>query len=239
MKPAVRRWAPLAIGIVVAAVCARLGVWQLDRLAQRRAQNARIEQQLSLSPLELPAASAAPAAAAAVSYRPVSATGTFDFSHQQVVVLRPRDGVPGVFLATPLMVSDSSAILVERGWVPSPDGKTVALETLAEPTETTVEGHLVEGDFSAPPPDAWPGYVRRASPALVPGAPAFPLVLRRTVLPPGAPDVMQPMLLPGLTNGPHLSYAIQWFAFGIIALVGSGLLVAKGGKGEGVSGERG
>src|SRR2546422_10341483 len=35
-----RDWAGLAFALAVAAVCVRLGVWQLDRLRQRRAWNA-------------------------------------------------------------------------------------------------------------------------------------------------------------------------------------------------------
>ena len=201
----VRRWLPLAIGIVVAAVCARLGFWQLDRLGQRMERNAALEVQLKI----------------------VSRQGTFDFERQQIVMLRPRRGVPGVFIATPLFLSDSTVMLVERGWVPSPDGKTVDLDQLTEPRTTVAEGYLVPADTTSARPEEWPAFVRTASPALVPLPNASPEVLRRTRLPEAAPPRMEPMELPDLTNGPHLSYAIQWFAFGLIALVGSGVLAFK------------
>jgi cytochrome oxidase assembly protein ShyY1 len=53
-----------------------------------------------------------------------------------------------------------------------------------------------------------------------------PLVLRRTVFPPGSPRGLAPVPLPRRSRGPHLSYAVQWFFFAAIALVGP--LVASG-----------
>lgn len=233
MKRAVRRWAPLAIGIVVAAVCARLGLWQLDRLEQRRVRNATIREALSAEPVQLDASPASPASSASLHYHRAQAAGTLDFSHQQVVVLRPLGGVPGVHIATPLRLSDTTAVLVVRGWVASPDGKTVDLAALSEPESTTVRGYVVEAEAAAKAePSDWPAFVRRADPALVPNAVVPRLVLWRTELPATAPAVMWPLELPELTNGPHLSYAIQWFAFGVIAIVGSAALVAKGGRRE-------
>jgi cytochrome oxidase assembly protein ShyY1 len=52
----------------------------------------------------------------------------------------------------------------------------------------------------------------------------LPVVLRRTDSP--IPS-LRPVPLPEVTDGPHLSYAIQWFAFGVIALVGSVVLARK------------
>jgi cytochrome oxidase assembly protein ShyY1 len=44
-----------------------------------------------------------------------------------------------------------------------------------------------------------------------------------------------PAPLPDTSEGPHLSYAIQWFTFAAIALVGYGLLVRRARRGTAAS----
>lgn len=167
----------------------------------------------------------------AAAYRRGRATGRFDFERQIVVMLKSLDGIPGVYIVTPLVLESGAAVLVERGWVASPDGRRVDLGALAEPASTLAEGILL-----APASDrsvatvSWPLFVREADPARLGGAlpyPVYPLVLRRTVLPAGAPQGMRALRPPRLDEGPHLSYALQWFGFAVIAVVGSAMLVAR------------
>lgn len=224
------RFVPLVVGMLVAAVCGRLGVWQLDRLEQRQSRNAILEARMARPALRLDAEPRIDAAADGGS-RAV-ASGTFDFDHQIVVMARSFQGAPGVHVVTPLVVDSTVLVLVERGWVASANAKDVDLAALAEPARTTVTGVLLE------PPrlsegtldTVWPRFVRAAAPSVVRGAyglPTVPLVLRRTELPAGVPPAFRPVPLPDLGNGPHLSYAVQWFSFGLIALVGGGILSVK------------
>ncbi|MFQ5704312.1 MAG: SURF1 family protein [Gemmatimonadales bacterium] len=225
-----KRYLPLVVGIVVGAVCVRLGVWQLHRLSQRKALNAHWETQLGKAPIDL-TESVMPDS---LERRRATGRGIFDFEHQVVVVLQSMNGVPGVYVETPLRLDDGTAVLVERGWVPSPDGKTVELAKLTEPDTGVVEGVLVlpAGPAGMSLGDTWPIYVRRPHPDDLESRFPYPLmhaVLRRTELPPTAPAALRPLPLPDLTNGPHLSYAIQWFSFATIAVVGSAILVWKKG----------
>jgi cytochrome oxidase assembly protein ShyY1 len=83
--------------------------------------------------------------------------------------------------------------------------------------------------------------VRTISPDALASAYPYELlrvVLRRTTEPPETPGVMTVIELPELTNGPHLSYAIQWFTFATIALVGSVTLSVRGGTREKREGRR-
>jgi cytochrome oxidase assembly protein ShyY1 len=48
------------------------------------------------------------------------------------------------------------------------------------------------------------------------------LIPQDTIVRSGVPV---PVPLPELTSGPHLSYAVQWFAFALIAVAGSLLVV--------------
>jgi surfeit locus 1 family protein len=228
-----RPWAVLLAGAAAALVCIRLGFWQLDRLAQRRATNARVAVRLAQPALAAESIVAAARHPAALDYRRARLSGRFDFSRQVIVVARPLGGRPGVHVVTPLRLADGTAILVERGWAPAPDGRTADLAALIEPEEAACDGVLLlpRGPGSAGA-ETWPLKVRAVDPALL--APRFPygvlpVVLRRADSPAGA---LRPVPLPERTEGPHLSYAVQWFAFAAIALVGSAALARKTAGGD-------
>jgi len=194
--------------LLIAAACVRLGVWQLDRLAQRRARNAQLAARLSLPPLEvrgphIPADSA--------RERRVVARGVYDFARERIWPGRSFEGTPGVALVTPLRLPDGSAVLVDRGWVPSPDAFHVDQAAYREDDTATVEGLALvpprgRGDVDAT--GFLPFVIQQQAPEAARGLP------RRW--PP-----------PALNNGPHLSYAIQWFSFAAIILVGTGALLRR------------
>ena len=111
------------LAVVVAAVCVRLGIWQLQRLGERRARNAAVSARLAAPPVSLNQLPGDPTAA---RYRRVRLTGTLDFDHEIVLIGRSRQGAPGVHIVTPLRLDGSDrAVLVNRGWVYAPDAATV------------------------------------------------------------------------------------------------------------------
>jgi surfeit locus 1 family protein len=215
------RFAPLLLGFGVAAVCFRLGLWQLDRHAERRAWNTQVETRLAAAPLLL-TSGAAGAGTDSLGYRRARAAGTFAFAEQTVEVNRSHQGAPGVFVLTPLRLADGTAILVNRGWTFAPDGMTADLDALAEPDTAVVEGILLApaGRFAVQPESLGLGY------------PLFPLVLRRTGARSWMPRGLTPAALPPRDGGPHLSYAFQWFAFAVIAAVGGTLLARRSADGR-------
>ncbi|HKV52863.1 MAG TPA: SURF1 family protein [Gemmatimonadaceae bacterium] len=217
------------IGCVVAAgaaaLFARLGVWQLHRLGERRAFNAQFEQRLAAAPVPL---DSVPADTAIAKYRRVRVHGTLDYDHQFVITGRSRDGAPGVFLITPLRPdSGARAVLVNRGWVYSPDASSVNKSLWLEAERTTVAGfiepiaaHASGGSQSASNPRAWRelDYARASAELPYPIAPFTIVELANGPRPNGAPTRLE---LPAMDDGPHLSYAIQWFTFAAIALYGA------------------
>jgi surfeit locus 1 family protein len=108
-------------------------------------------------------------------------------------------------------------VLVDRGWTYAADGMTVDPGLLGEPDSTVVEGvfGLPSGRFGVGPDTLRVGY------------PLLPVVLRRTSPSPGMPAALRPVPPPALDDGPHLSYAVQWFSFAAIALVGGALLARR------------
>ena len=189
------------VALAVAIVCVRLGFWQLDRLGQRRARNAMVAARLALPPLEVQRGTSPDSA----RNRRLIAHGVYDYPHERIGPGKSFDGTPGVALVTPLRLADSSVVFVDRGWVPSPDARHVDQARYRESDTASVEGVGI-----VPPP----------------GGSDVPFILQQSGLaaPRGLPRRWPP---PALDNGPHLSYAIQWFSFALIIVVGTGALLRK------------
>jgi len=198
------------VAILVAAVCVLLGRWQLNRLAQRRARNSVLAARLALPPLSVRRDVTADSA----RQRRVVAQGVYDFSVERTWPGRSFQGTPGVAVITPLRLADGSAVLVDRGWVPSPDAFHVDHALYREPDTATVTG------IAMIPP-------RGRGDVDVAGFLPFVIQLETPEPPPdrGLPRRWPP---PAFDDGPHLSYAIQWFSFALIALVGTAVLIRKG-----------
>jgi surfeit locus 1 family protein len=124
--------------LVVAAVCVRLGVWQLDRLKDRRASNAVARAARSAPVLQLTGNSTD----STVVNRRVRVRGNYDHAHDIVLRGQVYRGVPGVGIVSPLVLADDAktAVLVNRGFVPAPDAVTVDPSAFREPGEQQVEG---------------------------------------------------------------------------------------------------
>ncbi|NJN82760.1 MAG: SURF1 family protein [Caldilineaceae bacterium] len=95
----------------------RLGIWQLDRYAQRNEFNAKVVTRWRETPFDI-VANPLPSDLSGLEYRRVQADGRFDYAHQIVLKNQVRNDAPGVFLVTPLELADGRAVLVARGWVP-------------------------------------------------------------------------------------------------------------------------
>jgi surfeit locus 1 family protein len=225
-----RTLAFLILALVLAAGCIRLGVWQLDRLDERRARNAAIAASLSAPPTTWGAATRDPLLA---RHRRVQLAGRYRFDRELVLTSRGRDGAPGVYLLTPLQVTDGSLVLVNRGWVYAADGMSIDFSTWREPDTATVEGYLeefvpVSGAVSTPSQPRGVRHLVRDSIEARVGAPLAGFVVVQR-LGAGRQDTLAHPVrleLPSLSEGAHRSYAIQWFAFATIAVVG-GLVVAR------------
>ena len=217
------------ISLAVAALFARLGVWQLQRLAERRALNAELVSRIEMAPTSI---SELPADTALASYRLVKVTGRFDYDHQIILTGRSRQGAPGVYLITPLIPdSGGPAVLVNRGWVYSPDATTISIPTWYEPEHTAVEGYarpVPVLDAPDPRSESNPMAWRTLDSARVAETIPYPVARMYVVdLKPGerARGAPTRLSLPSLDEGSHKSYAIQWFSFMAIALYGIGYLV--------------
>ena len=236
-----RRWfLTTLLAIVAVGVLIRLGIWQLDRLAQRREFNARVIAQQKADPFALDSQSVG-ADLLSMEYRAVVVTGKYDPAQQVVLRNQVWQAQPGVHLLTPLVISGTDrAVLVDRGWIPSEEAAPDKRSKYDEPGIITVRGVLrrpqTKPDFGGvPDPLLAPGQTRldawniinleRISQQV-----SVPLLLAYIQQSPGStqsapPYRSEPQL--DLSEGSHFSYALQWFTFAAILAIGYPVYVRR------------
>ena len=228
LKP---RWIALGLfAVVMSVVCVRLGFWQLDRLQGRKHYNQLYEQGMSAT--AVPVEQLLKGSNGPLLYRKASATGTYDDAHEVILYGRSsQHGFPGNHLLTPLRLPDGSAVLVDRGWVPFNDDTPPVAEA-APPTGTVNITGLLAPTEPGGSPQQGPtttftkvdlAQIGRQLPYRL--LPYWMELQQQTPGQPGQLPELPPV--PKLTNGPHLGYALQWFAFATIAAFGFTYLVFR------------
>lgn len=218
-----RWWWVTLIVIALMIVLARLGVWQLDRLQQRRASNALLVAALAQPALDL-ARDPLPDDPSLLKDRQVVASGAFDLDHQISLRAQNWQGQAGVHLIAPLVLDGGpTAVLVDRGWIPDADADPQAwsrYETSGK-VELSGFGALSQtlrnsaAEEAQTPQRSWYrvdiGAIERQLPYEL-----LPIYMLQ------APDAEGQQSLPyrrepeiDLSEGPHLGYAVQWFIFSL------------------------
>lgn len=231
----------LAVALAATLGFVRLGWWQLDRLGERRAANAAVASRFEALPVPL---SELVADTATARYRRTTVRGTWDYANELVLTSRSRQGSPGVHVITPLKPLDGSpAVLVNRGWVYAADGMTVDLAVWVEGDTGNVSGFVETYTHNAGPvatPSAARG-VRRLTADSVAARIPYPiaplLVVQQDTA--AAAGISHPVRIepPALGDGAHRSYAIQWFAFAAITVIGTLAVLRKERHGDRTSAE--
>jgi surfeit locus 1 family protein len=238
-----RWWFATLLVMAGTLVLIRLGIWQLDRLAQRRAFNVQVASMRAQPALDLNQEQ--PGNIQDMEWRPVQSRGEYDFANQVAVRNQYHEGQSGYHLLTPLRfdgtLSDSSiasgstplAVLVDRGWIPA-DGNSAPDDwrKYDETGEVKVTGQIrlgrdkpaFGGVADALPEDGsklmiWNNadlvQIARQIPY-----PILPVYIQPNPDPvdPDPPVPFQPEL--DLTEGPHFGYAMQWFTFAALLFFG-------------------
>lgn len=212
------------------AVCVRLGIWQLDRLDERRAFNTQVETMRTLEPLDLNQET--PADIASMEWRAVTVTGEYDFENQVALRNQYNDGLYGFHLITPLHYN-GMAVLVNRGWIPAEsDSSPDEWRAYDEAGEVTVTGQIRLGqgkpafggvDDALPMDGTRLEVWNNLDVEKMSGQ--FPYPILNVFIQPNVeagdalpPIPYQPVI--ELTEGPHFGYALQWFTFATILFVG-------------------
>jgi cytochrome oxidase assembly protein ShyY1 len=236
---ATRGWVVRTLaGLLLVAVFVRLGIWQLDRSEQRSERNAVIEANVEAAPVPISDVIApGDDLEADDQWRRVRLTGEYDVDGQLFLRLRPLDGQNGVHVITPLVTADGTALLVDRGFVPT-EGSERDEPSVEPPPGGEVEvvarlrlsedGRGTGGDVSS-------GSVRFLDVDAIDDESAYPLYGAWGELveqDPPAPGAFQAVPPPEAEAGPHLSYAIQWFLFAVTGIGGFILLIRAEARGR-------
>lgn len=224
--PSQRRKEPHAIAAwmlaaALIALCIWASHWQYQRGVTRHARNAVISSHISLPVIAL---STVTANLNATEWRRVEATGHFDSENQILLRNKYFEGKYGFELLTRFVTQGSGSFWVDRGWV-SP-GVTAKEQPVLPATSKDglmitgrlrLDRSLPQGSFFAIPNsngnliEKWNAQSQSTF-----KSENFYLDLISTSQ--RAMNPAAPVLLPELTDGPHMAYALQWLFFGSLVL---------------------
>lgn len=237
------RWiASHVFALVMIATFIGLGFWQLQRLDERRDLNEAITSRSELAAVDVRELRDEDPGDA--EYRRVTATGTWLLDDQVRVTNQSLDGLPGDWVVIPLELDDGTVVAVNRGFVPR--SRVAEVDAYAPAASTArVEGLLFEsvgGGRFATGDD-----VERAGPAISrldldaigerQGLDLGALYVQADAESPAPDDLIQPVPPPDLGEGPHFSYAIQWFLFAAMTAVAYALILGRVARGSEARGD--
>jgi surfeit locus 1 family protein len=208
------------LGVVVAmAATARLGLWQLDRAAQKTAIGQAWRDRSQLEPMPGSQLPREPADVATALHRRIVIEGRWLPRHTIYLDNRTLHGLAGFVVVTPLLIAPGEAVLVQRGWAPRDAADRTRL-----PAAPLADGNVrIEARIAT-----WP------SPRLALSAAAEQGPIRQNLEPAGLARevgmVLRPLSLQQLSAPEesdalqrewpeppqdvwkHQGYALQWFA---------------------------
>jgi cytochrome oxidase assembly protein ShyY1 len=218
----------LLLAAIFASACVFLGRWQMDRRAETLAEINRVVTNYSAAPI--PFADARKQfnnLDPAMEWTQVELRGTYLVEGQRVVRNRPLNGQPGYEVVVPFRLASGETVVVDRGWLPIGNKNPGAPDSVPEPPAGDVtavvrlkhpepelqrgapEGQLASIDLAA--------YSAQLGYPLLTGA--YGQLASET---PPAAEMPFPFPKPSTEEGTHLSYSLQWFAFGVLMFVGFG-----------------
>ena len=233
-----RPWIFVSIFVIIAAaVMIRLGIWQLDRLAGRRAFNEQVLSQIDQPPLPL-TDGVVSGDMEVLEFRTVQIEGEYDLANTLVLGNQVWNEQIGVHLLTPLKIAGSEiVILVDRGWIPFEDWENGDLKAYDEVGSVNVEGMLritqtklglrdcLDETVGEAPFQVW----CLALDGIAGYLPYDLLSVYLIQAPEGDQTAAPYRAIPQIeiTEGPHLGYAVQWLTFAAILLIGYPFFVRR------------
>jgi cytochrome oxidase assembly protein ShyY1 len=216
------RWlAGHALVLILATIFVALGFWQLHR-NQEKHDKVRAARAAYAAPAPDLVQRATPA-----DGRRTEATGTYDADHEVLLRNQIQNGNAGDGILTPLRLADGTAVLVDRGWLATTDAESshripppagpVVVRGIVHPSRALSSQDAVRttaGMMSVPRVDLTrigAGLPYQLRPVWIEAQAQQP-----------APGTGQPLLPvpPPPDSVNHMQYAIQWFAFALIPLIG-------------------
>jgi surfeit locus 1 family protein len=214
---------PTLVYLCVFPALIALGMWQLDRSEQKRIFLEEQEQAAANEPIHLTAA--IENNTKALRYRKVEVAGRYDVAHQFLVDNQISDGKAGYFVLTPfILTGENKAVLVNRGWIPLNQNRSVLPELKIDNAEAVINGRInnfpsvgIKLAGAEIPSEDWPSIVQVVDSDVLAKKLGYPLFQFQVELDKERPGgfkrewhtatIMQPEQ--------HTAYAIQWFALAL------------------------
>ena len=205
-----------------------LAPWQLHKTEAKTERNHNIEAAFETDPVPLSEIFTTRGEVAdGKEWRRVSMTGHYLPESEVLLRLRPVNSSPAFQALTPFRLNSGEIMLVNRGFVPANQDNVPDIPA-APSEEVTIVGYA---RLDEPPPSHEPltdqGRLQVSGINSQQIADLTHLELGKDYvqLSDGQPGTLSAIPLPQLDSGPHLSYGIQWIAFGIMAPLGLGYFV--------------
>lgn len=210
----------LAVWVFAGACFTMLMPWQFGRNDERVAQNTALANAMKTDPVPLDSVLDRPNAE--IEWHKVSLTGRYLPAGEAIARLRTVQGEAAFEVLTPFRLNGGQVVLVDRGYVPPASGVTVP-EVPAAPTDQVTTVAWVRAGESDDR-DAFTEDGRRQvysiNSAVVGRAAGLDVRPGYFQLLEGQPGVVNALPLPRMESGPFFSYALQWIAFGVMAIGG-------------------
>jgi cytochrome oxidase assembly protein ShyY1 len=213
-------WLALTLVVITFAIACftLLAPWQFRRNEERKTTNDQITSSFKAAPETLHPGMR--------EWRRAKVTGQYIAEDEIIARLRTVQGEPAYEVMVPFRLTDGSVVLVDRGFLrleqsrvpayaPPPAGQVELIARLRNDETDPQNRNAFSEKSTGGKLHAWAVDSRMVARAT--GLTISPGYLQ---LESGAPGVLGPLPLPELDAGPFLSYALQWIAFGTMAVLG-------------------
>ncbi|MEU6646577.1 SURF1 family cytochrome oxidase biogenesis protein [Saccharomonospora sp. NPDC046836] len=217
-------WLALTLVVFVFAIACYtlLAPWQFNRNDERANQNAALTASFSANPKPLDQVGAADS-----EWERVLIRGTYLTDAEVIARLRTVQGEPAFEVLTPLRTTSGQVVLIDRGYV-RPDSRTQVPPYAAPPSGVVqIEARMRNDEPNAQGREAFADastggrlHAYSVNSQVVGNATGLDIRPGYFQLEDSQPGVLAPLPLPQLQAGPFFSYALQWIAFGTMALLG-------------------
>ena len=208
-----------------------LSLWQFHRLDEKKAFNASVSSRIAQPVDPFFSILTDDASPTDIEWRRVEISGTYDTETAVSIINRSQNGSAGYDLLVPLSTDDGVKILVNRGFVPLavpapaiPSGRVTVVGYLRASQSRTGLG-LKDSDSTKTTEFQRFDVPRIASQIDGDVAPMFLQLIQDSSSNPE--QWPAPVPLPPLDEGSHLSYAVQWAFFSLVALTAWVVVVRK------------
>jgi cytochrome oxidase assembly protein ShyY1 len=232
-----RWWGILGFTVVFAVACVGLGQWQFDRRAQAQAAIALLDANYDRYTTDLSTILDTPTEFdVSEKWRSVRVTG--EYLSSDIIYVRTRSGPGGIGFEqlAPLQTPSGVVFVVNRGWLPANDDNSAPAETPAVPSGAVEIGaRLIPGEKQIVGRDAPAGQIATINLETIGDrldADVYRGWYGRLDYESPATDAGAPWEKPVLDEGPHLSYALQWYVFALMGFYGYGWALRKEARGD-------